>query len=92
MSDADPSAPADDQDQVESSDTVANGAGEDQVQAKKDAEEAKGYHGVKVDPTPNENYTFGGQAAGAPTPETHDEQAAIAAEHARAVARGEVTE
>lgn len=31
----------------------------------------KGYHGFVTDPTPNENYTFTGQAKGAPTPETN---------------------
>lgn len=91
MSDIDASQDAPQQEPVAELDASAD-AGASQVQAKKDAEEAKGYRGVKVDPTPNENYSFGGQAAGAPTPETHDEQAAAAAEHARKVARGEVTD
>jgi hypothetical protein len=33
-------------------------------------ETAKGYRGVKVDPTPNENYTVKGVTSGKPTPET----------------------
>lgn len=45
-------------------------AGQDQVQAKVDEETAKGYRGVKVDPTPNEHYTVDGVIAGKPTPET----------------------
>ena len=31
----------------------------------------RGYNGFVPDPTPNENYTFAGQAKGAPTPETN---------------------
>lgn len=30
----------------------------------------QGFRGVKVDPTPNENYTVAGVTSGAPTPET----------------------
>jgi hypothetical protein len=40
-----------------------------------------GFLGVEADPTPNENYTFQGQVAGKPTPET-DEKAADAARKA----------
>jgi hypothetical protein len=36
-----------------------------------EAAQEKGYHGFVADPTPNENYTFAGQAKGAPTPETN---------------------
>jgi hypothetical protein len=39
------------------------------VQKAVDAENAKGYRGNVADETPNENYTFGGQLAGKPTPE-----------------------
>jgi hypothetical protein len=46
------------------------GAGE--VQARMDAEQEQGYVGVKVDPTPNRNYTLQGVAEGAPTPETDE--------------------
>lgn len=45
-------------------------AGEADVQAKKDAEDARGHIGEGVDPTPNENYTVAGVLAGKPTPET----------------------
>jgi hypothetical protein len=44
--------------------------GADEVQAKVDAAESKGYFGEVPDPTPNENYTMSGTVAGAPTPET----------------------
>lgn len=51
------------------------------VQEQSDAEEAKGYHGVKVDPTPNDHYTVAGVLAGKPTPETDPEhKAAVQAE------------
>lgn len=49
-----------------------------EVQRVADKAEEKGLLGVEVDPTPNENYTFAGQAAGKPTPETDDETAAEA--------------
>ena len=42
-------------------------------------DEAKGYHGVAIDPTPNHAYTVAGRIAGEPTPETDDK----AAEEAR---------
>ncbi len=41
-----------------------------EVQANKDAEDAKGYVGTVPDPTPNENYTVAGVVKGLPTPET----------------------
>ena len=45
-------------------------------------EQAQGFRGLKVDPTPNENYTVAGVTSGAPTPET-DEGAADAAAKAQ---------
>ena len=44
--------------------------GAEQVQKAKDAEDAQGFVGGKVDPTPDEHYTVGGVLAGKPTPET----------------------
>jgi hypothetical protein len=44
--------------------------GADEVQAKVDEAEAKGYLGEVPDPTPNSAYTVGGVTSGAPTPET----------------------
>lgn len=46
--------------------------GEEQVQEMKDREEALGFRGLKVDPTPNENYAAPNSAweHDAPTPET----------------------
>lgn len=52
--------------------------GASEVQAKMDEETSKGFHGVKVDPTPNEHYTVAGVTAGKPTPETDDDLAAEA--------------
>ncbi len=55
--------------------------GQAEVQAKVDEATEKGHFGTKVDPTPNEHYTFAGAAAGKPTPETDPEHAAkVAAE------------
>jgi hypothetical protein len=42
----------------------------ERVQEKVDEENAQGFRGYNPDPTPNEHYTFAGQAAGKPTPET----------------------
>ncbi len=53
------------------------------VQAVVDKETEQGFRGVKVDDTPNENYTVAGVVAGKPTPETD----ADAAEAARAATR-----
>lgn len=53
--------------------------GVSQVQEKVDAENAQGFRGVEVDPTPNENYTLGGVTKGLPTPET-DKAAALDAD------------
>jgi hypothetical protein len=45
-------------------------AGQAALQAAADEAAEKGYYGETPDPTPNENYTFAGVTAGAPTPET----------------------
>lgn len=52
--------------------------GADQVQKQVDEETAKGFAGVEVDPTPNENYTVPGVLDGAPTPETDVETRKVA--------------
>lgn len=44
------------------------------VQEQVDTETEQGFRGVKVDPTPNENYTVAGVTSGAPVPETDDER------------------
>lgn len=51
-----------------------------EVQANVDEINAKGYQGVRTDPTPLENYTVAGVVSGAPTPETDEEAAADARE------------
>lgn len=51
-------------------DVDPSAGGSDQVQARIDEENEHGLRGVKVDPTPNENYTVAGVTSGAPTPET----------------------
>lgn len=58
--------------------TKKDDAGEAEVQERKDAEEEQGFVGVKVDPTPNENYTLKGVTSGKPTPETDPKLAAEA--------------
>lgn len=45
-------------------------AGQDQVDENLAREQARGYRGVKVDPTPDEHYTVAGVTAGLPTPES----------------------
>lgn len=55
--------------------TPAEDGGQAEVQAKFDEEQAKGYHGVVPDDTPNEHYTVGGVLKGLPTPETTREKA-----------------
>ena len=40
------------------------------VKEKVDAEQAQGFVGTRVDPTPLEHYTVSGVTAGKPTPET----------------------
>lgn len=47
-------------------------AGREQVQSRMDEYTEQGFRGVKVDPTPNENYTVSGVTSGAPTPETDE--------------------
>lgn len=72
-------------------DSASADAGVDQVQATVDAENAQGFRGTKVDPTPNEHYTVAGVTAGKPTPETDAAHADTVAAHTAALARGEVT-
>jgi hypothetical protein len=48
-----------------------------QVQETVDAENAQGFRGYNPDSTPNENYTFAGQAAGKATPESDPHMAAM---------------
>lgn len=55
--------------------------GADEVQEKVDDETTRGFRGVEVDGTPNENYTVAGVTSGAPTPETDKAQAVKATEH-----------
>jgi len=50
--------------------------GQKEVQEAFDEANEQGYFGVTTDPTPDENYTLQGQAAGKPTPETDPKQAA----------------
>jgi hypothetical protein len=45
--------------------------GQAEVQETVDAENAQGFRGVKVDPTPDEHYTVAGVIEGLPTPENH---------------------
>ena len=59
-------------------------SGEAEVQKNVDEENAQGFRGVRVDPTPLENYTVDGVTSGAPTPETDES----AAEEARKASRG----
>lgn len=47
------------------------------IKEKLDQEQAQGFRGTEVDPTPNENYTVAGVTSGAATPET---DAALAAD------------
>lgn len=49
-----------------------------EVQKQADEDRARGFRGVEVDPTPNENYTIAGVTSGAPTPETDDDAAEAA--------------
>ncbi len=66
-------------------DAVAADTSVAQVQQRVDEENARGFRGVEVDPTPNENYTIAGVTSQAPTPET-DKAAAEAARQAQAEA------
>lgn len=53
-------------------------AGAGQVQSRMDHYTEQGFRGVKVDPTPNDNYTVAGVTSGAPTPETDEDAEAEA--------------
>lgn len=57
--------------------------GQAEVQRTKDQEDAQGFVGTEVDPTPNENYTVDGVTSGKPTPETDEKLRAKAREAAR---------
>ncbi len=59
-------------------DAIAADTSAAEVQAKADEDQARGFRGVEVDPTPNENYTIAGVTSGAPTPETDDDAAETA--------------
>lgn len=50
--------------------STTDDAGQDEVQARFDEANKKGYFGTTPDETPNENYTLQGVAANKPTPET----------------------
>lgn len=63
-------------------------AGREQVQQRFDDIQEQGFRGVKVDPTPNENYTVAGVTSDAPTPETDVEAEAEAREAAGATGTG----
>jgi hypothetical protein len=52
------------------------------VQAKVDAAEERGFYGVEVDPTPRENYTLQ-TPQDAPTPENDPDQAAKVQDYQR---------
>jgi hypothetical protein len=54
----------------ESAESSSGDLGLDEVQAKFDEANAKGYFGETPDETPNENYTLAGVTSGEPTPET----------------------
>jgi hypothetical protein len=53
-------------------------AGQKQAQSAMDQEQAQGFRGAKVDPTPDEHYTMAGVTSGKPTPETDADAAADA--------------
>jgi hypothetical protein len=55
---------------VKTSDVTAESLGADEVQAKMDEEQEKGYQGTKVDKTDNHAYTVEGVVNNEPTPET----------------------
>ncbi len=54
-------------------------AGEAEMQAQFDQEDAQGYRGTVADPTPNSAYTVAGVTGGEATPETDDKAADEAA-------------
>jgi hypothetical protein len=59
-------------------DAVAADQSTADIQKQVEQDEARGFRGVEVDPTPNENYTIAGVTSGAPTPETDDDAAEAA--------------
>jgi hypothetical protein len=59
-------------------DAVAADTSTADVQKQVDEDQARGFRGVEVDPTPNEAYTIAGVTSGAPTPETDDGAAEVA--------------
>ncbi len=61
--------------------------GQKEVQEAFDEANEQGYFGVSTDPTPDDNYTFRGQAAGKPTPETDSDAAEEVAVYQRKLAR-----
>lgn len=65
------------------------GAGDSEVQANVDEETEKGFRGIKVDPTPNENYTVAGVLDGKPTPETDLDHAEMVRRHVLGIERGD---
>lgn len=50
-----------------------------EVQKTVDAAGEQGFYGKTADPTPRENYTVAGVTSGAPTPETDEAAAEVAA-------------
>jgi hypothetical protein len=55
---------------IETSAKAQPSTGNAEVQAKVDKENAQGFRGTEVDPTPNANYSVSGVISSAPTPET----------------------
>lgn len=55
--------------------TIAADTSTAEAQQKADEDTARGFRGIEVDSTPNENYTIAGVTSGAPTPETDEAQA-----------------
>jgi hypothetical protein len=55
----------------------ADDVGQAEVQKKVEAEQERGLHGTKVDPTPDEHYTVGGVTSGKPTPESDPDRAGL---------------
>jgi len=74
---------------VTKKDDKATDAAAKQVQKAVDVETDQGFRGTEVDPTPNENYTAAGAAAGKPTPETDAKAAAKAREATQALDEGQ---
>jgi hypothetical protein len=53
-------------------DAIAADTSTQEVQRQADEDQARGFRGVEVDPTPNEHYSVAGVTSGMPTPETDD--------------------